>query len=134
MFLKFSANPDKKLLHSLKTKAEFIVMHLHGPEPRFKEIVESYPVDAINWHDQTTSPNLIEAKDIFRGVLFGGIDETGSLRNDTIEQVGEKILDTLTGFGRGKLVVAPGCVIPQDVPNENIESLVNTVKKHKSIS
>ncbi|MHA2501145.1 MAG: uroporphyrinogen decarboxylase family protein [Candidatus Hodarchaeales archaeon] len=128
-FNRFSLQPDTALLRKIRNRAEFIVMHLHGHNIRFQEVAEAYPVDGINWHDQQTFPSLDEARELFSGTLLGGIDENDSLRKESGEKIEEKQQKTLSAFGQGKLVVAPGCVIPQDVPDENIEAVVNAIRK-----
>ncbi|MFX0114694.1 MAG: uroporphyrinogen decarboxylase family protein [Candidatus Hodarchaeota archaeon] len=131
-FNRFSLRPDTTVLGKIRPKAEFIVMHLHGHNLRFKEVTEAYPIDATNWHDQQTFPSLAKARELFSGTLLGGIDENGSLRNDSEEEIEAKLQKTLNTFGQGKLIVAPGCVIPQDVPDQSIEAAVNAIRKFRT--
>lgn len=130
-FKRFSLRPDIALLKNIRNRAEFIVMHLHGHNIRFKEVIKAYPIDGANWHDQQTFPSLEEARDIFSGALLGGIDENDSLRKDSAEAIEEKLHSTLNAVGQGRLIVAPGCVIPQDVPDENIEAAINAIRKFR---
>ena len=127
-FNRFCQLPDTTLLRTIRPRADFLVMHLHGRDIRFKKVVETYPIDAVNWHDQQTFPSLIEARELFPGTLLGGIDEMDTLRKFPTNKIEEDIHQTIGQFGPGKLIIAPGCVIPQDVSNQRIEATINAVR------
>ena len=66
-------NPMKSLITKTIKNHNFVVLHLHGDHPDF-ELATKLSVDAINWHDQQTEPNLSEARKIFNGGLLGGLN------------------------------------------------------------
>lgn len=122
---------DLKLISKLRGKAKFIVMHLHAREPneviRF-DISKTLGLDAINWEDQTASLNLKEGKQITKKAVFGGIDHNGIFRNGSPEEAKTQVVEAIREAGFKRLVVAPGCVITTDTPEENIQSVKDAVR------
>jgi uroporphyrinogen-III decarboxylase len=60
--------------------------------------------------------------------VFGGIDHTGVLRTGTVDEVKGEVLQAIQAAGLERLVVAPGCVIPVDAPEENIHAAVDATR------
>ncbi len=123
---------DQKLISQLRGRSRFIVMHLHAKEEgeriRFREISRTPGLDAINWEDQSAWPSLSEGKKISRKTVFGGIDHNKTLRTGTPDEVEMQVREAIRAAGFEHLVVAPGCVITVDTPEENIKAVVDTVK------
>jgi uroporphyrinogen decarboxylase len=71
--LELAFKPMKSLIKNTVKKNNFLVLHLHGDNPDYK-LATKLPTDAINWHDQQTSPNLFEARQIYKGGLLGGLN------------------------------------------------------------
>ncbi len=126
-FLDFEAKYTRRLLNDLSPQAEFIVFHLHGNKPLFKYIADNYPIDAINWHSQYTSPTIRNALKIFNKGLFGGIDETETVRKGTPHAIRKKLQEVMR-ISNSRVLLAPGCVIPIDTPAENLHTLVEVIR------
>lgn len=126
-FLDFEAKYTRRLLNALRPQAEFIVFHLHGNKPLFKYIADNYPIDAINWHSQYTSPTIRDALKIFNKGLFGGIDETETVRKGTPPVIRKKLQEVMR-ISNSRVLLAPGCVIPIDTPAENLHTLVEVIR------
>ena len=126
-FANFEANYTLKLLKELRAKADFIVFHMHGNKPLFKYIANNYPIDAINWHSQQTNPTLGEAIQIFNKGLFGGIDETETVRKGTLYAIKKKLQEVMQ-INNSRLLLAPGCVVPIDTPVENLRKVVKVIR------
>ena len=117
----------KTILEATKQKSFFNILHLHGENPFYRKGTELPVVHAINWHDQSTKPSLNEARMDFTGALLGGLDEMGVLRTATKPEVEQSLGQIYRQFdGRG-LIFAPGCVLPQDFTDEQIEIIIDTI-------
>jgi uroporphyrinogen decarboxylase len=131
-YKKFILPQDQKLISKLRGKAKFMIMHLHAREPnevvRFDQISKTMGLDGINWEDQTSSHSLKEGRKVSRKTVFGGIDHNGIFREGTPEEASDQILKAVEEAGYEKLVVAPGCVVTVDTPEENIQSVVDAVR------
>jgi len=125
MALEFA--PMKSLITKTIKKHNFVVLHLHGDNPDF-ELATKLPVNAINWHDQQTKPNLSEARKIFKGGLLGGLNAEAWENLSNPEDVSSLISSVYKKFGGNGLFIAPGCVIPQYVGNLMIETAIKAIR------
>jgi len=123
-------NPMKSLITKTIKKDNFVVLHLHGDLPDF-ELATKLPVNAINWHDQQTKPNLSEARKIFNRGLLGGLNAESWKDLSNPEDVSSLISSVYKNFGGNGLIISPGCVIPQYVSNTIIERAVKTIRNLK---
>ena len=123
---------DLKVLSKLRRKAGLILMHLHsGVEDkriRFERLSRVPTLDGLNWADQSVAPTLKQMKNQSRMAVFGGIDHNGVLRTGTPDEAKEKVLEAIRSAGLERLVVAPGCVIPIDTPEDNIHAVVDATR------
>ncbi len=118
---------DLTILNELRGKVDFILLHAHGENIYF-DLLAKYPVQILNWHDRLTPPTLAEAKPRFHGALAGGIDEWSLLASGTAEQIQTQVRDAIQQTGGEGLIVASGCVIPIDTPEENIRAAREAVE------
>lgn len=95
------------------------VLHLHGEDIMFTRFVD-YPVAIINWHDQETAPDLIEAKGLFRGVLCGGLQREHSMVLGTPEQILEEAKRAIDNTAAERFILGTGCVVPIHAPHGNL--------------
>ncbi|MGB8643784.1 MAG: uroporphyrinogen decarboxylase family protein [Anaerolineae bacterium] len=109
------------LINELRGKVDLILLHVHGENIYFEHLAK-YPVQIINWHDRTTWPDLAEGKKLFHGAVAGGIEEWGTLAAGTPDQVRAQVHAAIAATEGTGLLLAPGCVIPIDTPEENIRA------------
>lgn len=114
------------LLNELRGKADFILLHAHGENIYFDHLAQ-YPVQIMNWHDRLTPPTLADGKSKFHGAVAGGIDEWNVLARGTPDQVRAQVRGAIRETDGVGLIVAPGCVIPIDTPDENIRAARDAV-------
>jgi uroporphyrinogen decarboxylase len=119
--------PMKSLIKKTLDKDNFLVLHLHGNNPDY-ELATKLPINAINWHDQQTTPNLSEARTFFNGGLLGGLNAESWKDISNPIEVSSKISSIYKTFKGSGLIIAPGCVIPQYVTDSLIEVVVKTIK------
>jgi uroporphyrinogen-III decarboxylase len=73
---------------------------------------------------------LVEGKKKFRGVALGGIDHNGIFRTGSVDEATEQVLTAVKEAGPNRLIVAPGCVVTVDTPQENILALRDAVRSY----
>jgi len=122
--------PMMSLIKKTIKKSNFVVLHLHGDKPDYK-LATKLPIDAINWHDQQTTPSLSEARKIFKGGLFGGLDAESWKDISNPTEVSSMITAVYNNFDGSGLIISPGCVIPQFVSDSIIGAAVSTIKNLK---
>ncbi len=128
-YKEFGMNYDLELLNAIESKAEFNIVHIHGENIMFDLIANNYKVQALNWHDQLTTPTIGEAAKKFKGILMGGIEEKEFLlraTNDELKATLQEVIDATNGQ---RLIISPGCVIPINVPDEKVQVIIDYLTK-----
>jgi uroporphyrinogen decarboxylase len=120
----------QRVLDSLAGKSVFTLLHVHGKEIYFDDLVGTLAVHAVNWHDRLTPPTLGDAQRRFAGAVVGGVNEGATLRNGPVQAIVAEVEDAISQTGGRGMMVAPGCVLPLDVPDAHLEAVVTTVRKH----
>ncbi len=99
------------------------VIHVHaepsqeGDEIYFEDFVD-YPVSALSWSDRLTGPSLSEALTMTDKCLMGGLAERGPLTHGGEAEIDNEIMAAVTQTKGHRLILANGCSIPDDTPEE----------------
>jgi uroporphyrinogen decarboxylase len=118
---------DSIFFDAVRDKFEIIMMHAHGEDIMF-DLVASYPIDAINWHDRLAGPSLTEGRKRFSGMLVGGVSEWTTLMDGPAEAIKAEIEDAVEQTGGRGYMVGPGCVIPVNAPHEHVRAAREAVE------
>lgn len=113
---------DVKLFQAVKAFAPVVIAHIHGNALYFSDIVQSYPTDAISWADRAAGPGLAEARQMYGGVLMGGIDHT-DFGLTSISALQTQAVEAIRVGGNQRFILAPGCSIPTDTFPEVIRGV-----------
>jgi uroporphyrinogen decarboxylase len=111
---------DLQILDAAKDKMWFNIMHMHGAAPMF-ELMEKYPVQAINWHDRLVDINLKDGRSKSNKILIGGVDEFKVLNDGSEEELSAHLKDALDQVEDKKLILGPGCCVPLYVSEDRLE-------------
>jgi hypothetical protein len=121
---KFGRQHDLKLLGTA-SGMWLNILHLHGENIYFDKFTD-YPVQVINWHDRETSPSLSDAKNIFNGVVCGGLRRIQTMELGTPEQVQAEARDAILSTGNQRFILGTGCVLPITTPRINILAAIKS--------
>jgi len=92
------------------------VVHVHGIQTYFS-LFANYPAPLVNWHDRRASPGLHDAQALMPGrAVMGGLDERGILLLGPASLIARDVHATLQRTGSRRHLLAPGCVLPLDIP------------------
>lgn len=130
-YSRFGMKYDLPILRVTKPKAWFNVAHIHGSNLMFELIAGNYPVEGVNWADQRTPPSLREASKKFKGALIGGLNETETVLRGSPKEVEEEVLGSIEVTGGRRLILAPGCVIPLNAPETNLDAAIRTARSYR---
>lgn len=125
---RFGAPYGRRVLESVHSRSVFTLLHIHGKDISFDQLA-ALPVHAVNWHDRITPPGLADAKRRFAGAVAGGLGEWGALRSGPPAAAAAEVEDALRQTGGVGLIVAPGCVLPLDVPDEHLEAVARPSRR-----
>jgi uroporphyrinogen decarboxylase len=123
---RFARPGDLAVLEAAAT-GWFNILHVHGHHPMVR-LLADYPAKVLNWHDRTARPDLAEAAHFFPGALMGGVDQYQTLELGTPEKVISQVHSAIKQMSGRRLIVAPGCTYPLDVPQANLLAMRRAVE------
>jgi uroporphyrinogen decarboxylase len=97
------------------------IVHIHadpdqeGDEIYFEDFID-YPVQVMSWSDRLTGPELSEALTLTDKCLMGGLAERGPLTHGSEVEIENEIMGAVAQTKGRRLILAPGCSIPDDNP------------------
>jgi uroporphyrinogen decarboxylase len=122
---------DRIVFDAIRDQVEVIMMHAHGEDIMF-DLMASYRVDAINWHDRLAGPSLAEARKRFSGMLVGGISEWTTLLEGPADSIKAEIEDAIAQTGGRAHMVGAGCVVPITAPHPHVRAAREAVETIKT--
>lgn len=129
-YKEFGQPYDMEILDVVKDKMWFNIMHMHGNAPMF-ELLEKYPVQAVNWHDRLVDVSLKDGRAMTDKLLIGGVDEFTVLNEANEEELLAHLKDAVDQVEDKNLILGPGCCVPLYVSEDKFEvakRLVQTIK------
>ena len=118
---------DLRVLEALRADSWLLILHLHGPEPRF-DLAERYPVDIVSWEDRETAPSLADARRRTDRVLMAGLNRFELFVDGSADEVAAQVRDALAQTGGRGVIVAPGCVLPTTASPQLLDAVLATAK------
>ena len=125
-YREFGMKYDLQVLNAVKDATYFNIVHIHGDHAMF-DLLSSYPVNAVNWHDRWVAPNLAEARKRTDKCLMGGINE-GWLHTASLPEIRTHVEQALQMAGRTGFILTPGCCASMETPKENILAVRDALK------
>lgn len=117
----------RRVLERVQDRSTFTMLHLHGRDVYFDRFV-ALPAHAVNWHDRLTAPALRDARSRSVLALVGGLNESVTLRRGSTAAIAADVEDAVRQTGGVGLIVGPGCVLPLDVPDSALQTVVDAVR------
>ena len=124
----FGARYDRQILESLRPPFWFNLLHLHGSSPMFADCA-SFPVQAINWHDQETSPDLAYGKSLFSGAVSGGLGRMEHTHDGSPASVREAARSAILATGGRRFILSTGCVAMITSPASNLRAVAEIARE-----
>ncbi len=104
------------------------ILHVHGNEDLHFEETLDYPVSVMSWSDRLAGPSLADARALTDKCLMGGWHEFGPLSNGPEDAIREEAQDAIEQTGGRKFILANGCSVPDDTPEEWLHAARNMVE------
>ncbi len=121
----------RRILNDSKIRDSIIVHHAHGESPYLDIISQSYSPGFLNWETQTTSPSIKEFRKTSASPIMGGLNEN-ALNTISDLELCEELELAWNDSGEKGFVIAPGCVIPVNVPTTKIKLVAKLARKISS--
>jgi uroporphyrinogen decarboxylase len=119
---------DLRILEALNQDWWFNMLHLHGDVPMF-DVFNDYPVQAVNWHDRETDPDLASGKLRTKAAVCGGLGRWDPVHNGTPAEVRNQARDAIERTNGRRFILSTGCVILISTPTSNIRAAREVVDK-----
>jgi len=99
------------------------IVHIHADPEQINDQIyfedfSNYPVSAISWSDRLTGPSLSEATALTDKTLMAGLSERGPLTHGGTTELENEMLSSISQMRGKRLILANGCSIPDDTPDE----------------
>jgi len=126
-YAEFGRPYDLRILEALPKEWWFNMLHLHGDAPHFDQFL-NYPVQAINWHDRETDPDLAAGKTKYAGAVCGGLGHWDAVHNGTPVEVRAQARDAIDKTNGRRLILSTGCVAMITTPLSNLRAVREVVE------
>jgi uroporphyrinogen decarboxylase len=126
-YRQFGLPYDRKILEALPEKWWLNVLHLHGDAPMFK-LCSQLPVQAINWHDQETEPDLAQGRLSFNGAVCGGLSRWQHVHHGTPNVIREQARVVIKVTNSRRFMLTSGYAILVTSPLSNIRAVREVVE------
>jgi uroporphyrinogen decarboxylase len=121
----------EKLAQRLKKRDIILAYHICGnATPIISDMVRS-GADIIEIDQKS---DQIAVKDVAMGkaTILGPVDPSKVMAFGTPELVEEKCFEALDNMSSGSgFILGPGCALPPNTPDENIDAMIESVKKYE---
>lgn len=99
------------------------IVHVHADplqvdDQLYFDLFTDYPVSVMSWSDRLTGPSLSEAATMTLKCLMGGLHERGPLTHGDESAIDNEIMAAVTQTRGRRHILANGCSIPDDNPEE----------------
>ncbi len=99
------------------------IVHVHADPAQvddqlYFDLFTDYPVSVMSWSDRLTGPSLSEAATMTLKCLMGGLHERGPLTHGDESAIDNEIMAAVSQVKGRRLILANGCSIPDDNPEE----------------
>jgi uroporphyrinogen decarboxylase len=123
----------KKLVGNIKKKDIVLAYHICGNStPIIEDMVSTGA--AIIEIDQKADQKASKAAAAGKATLLGPIDPSEVMVNGTPGLVMEKCMEALENLSPGGgFILGPGCALPPNTPDENIDTMIEAAKKFQPI-
>jgi uroporphyrinogen decarboxylase len=118
-FAEFGRPYDMTLLSAWR-EGWLNILHAHGEHDLLIEEVLKYPVAAFSWSDRFTGIPLRRVWDaVPEAAVMGGLHERGAVARGPADPIAAEMADALAQTDGGRrLILAPGCSVPDDTPDQ----------------
>lgn len=111
---------DLKAFQPAIGRTWFNILHIHGDTHLFFDKFLDYPLEAFNWQSTITNVSLAQAAAQTDKILIGGLERGADFRGDDRDALAAHILelarDAAASVPANRLIIAPGCAVPNDIP------------------
>jgi uroporphyrinogen-III decarboxylase len=129
-YLEFAFPYHSKICKAAKEFGLYTVIHPCGGE--YPILFDVYRIPGVDAYHFSELVDIGVIRQIYgpRALLYGNVNPLTKLLTETPQDIEEEVKKIIKAAGRlGRLLMAPGCTIPPNVPYENFKALVEACQK-----
>lgn len=128
-FAEFGRPYDLMVLNACR-EAWLNILHAHGEHDLLIEEVLTYPVAVFSWSDRYTGIPLQRVWEaVPERTVMGGLRERGAITEGPADAIEDELADAMTQTLGQRLILAPGCSVPDNCPDQWLRIARATVDK-----
>ncbi|HWE62246.1 MAG TPA: uroporphyrinogen decarboxylase family protein [Chloroflexota bacterium] len=129
-FAEFGRPYDMALLSAWR-EGWLNILHAHAEHDLRIEEVLNYPVAVFSWSDRFTGIPLRQVWDARPdAAVMGGLHERGAIVTGPADAIAAEMADALAQTDGGRrLILAPGCSVPDDTPDQWLRAARQAVER-----
>jgi uroporphyrinogen decarboxylase len=85
------------------------------------DLVATYPVPFLNWHDRDTAVSLRDGLEVFPGAASGGVSQW-TIHRESPKSMLAETADAMAQTGGRRLMLGTGCVTMVTTPTRNLRA------------
>lgn len=121
-FEEFCKPYDLEAFKPAEGKTWFNVLHIHGTQDLFIDMIKDYPQQAINWEDINSGISISKMHEMYPDkILMAGIERnlefTEPDREKLQNNLVKRVKNAAASAPSNKLIIATGCSQPSDIPD-----------------
>jgi uroporphyrinogen decarboxylase len=121
-YREFGRPYDLRVLEIIPRDWWLNIAYLPGELAMF-DVFSDYPVQALNWHDRESEPDLAGARMRFGGALCGGIGPKEPLHDLTPTEIRSQARNAIEQANSRRLILGAGGPIPITTPLANLRAV-----------
>ncbi|MDI9242748.1 uroporphyrinogen decarboxylase family protein [Fusibacillus kribbianus] len=120
LYDEFAVSSDLEAFQPAVGNTWFNVLHIHGDSNLFFDKFLDYPFEAFNWQSTISNVTLKDAAEKTDKILIGGLEREYDFqiedRDELKEHIRKLVKEAVASVPANRLILAPGCALPNDVP------------------
>lgn len=130
MLRRFCFEPMKPIIERIHACGKKVFFHTDGRVMNILHLFVEYGIDGINPLQSNCNDKAAFAEHYGdKLMVYGGIDNCFTIPNGTVEEVRQHIRENFRLLGKNGRYIASSHDIPEQVPMENIEAMVDELKR-----
>lgn len=128
-YVQFSAQFNNYILNHFDKNKFFNIIHLHGDDIYFS-LCNKYNVAALSYHAYDCNVSIKQIMQESDYILVAGIARS-NITNNNFTLLKENIKHTINDSYKGRLILAPSCVIRYPVNEESIDFCIKEISSYE---
>lgn len=126
-YREFGRPYDLRVLETIPRDWWLNIVYLPGELAMFDQ-VSDYPIQAVNWHDRESEPDIATARMRYRGVVCGGLGAKDTVHDLTPTEIRSQARNAIEQASARRMILSAGGPVPVTTPVSNLRAVRTLVE------